>query len=112
MTFSDWNCVYCTFFQNAVQDPLPYQYLKSNSLQTQISPSRQCWICLFFTTKGFMNSAVWISALYYLMSPSRLGISNFQLPEIAQKAARSTAHRDVYVHIFLTVCMGNSAEKL
>lgn len=84
------------FFQNAVQDPFPYQYLKSNSLQTQISPSRQCWICLlFFTAKSFMNAAVWISALYYPVPPSRLGINIFQLPEIAQKAARSIAHWDV-----------------
>lgn len=83
-------------FQNAVQDPFSYQYVKSNRLQTQISPSRQCWFCLLFAmTKVFMSSAAWISSLFSLVSPSGLVISIFQLLDIAQKAARSIPVWDI-----------------
>lgn len=72
-------------FQNAAQNLIAYQCTKSNRLQTQISPSRQCWVSLLFAmTKVFVNSAAWISVLFSLARPSRQRISIFWLLEIVQ----------------------------
>lgn len=54
-------------FQTAAQSLIAYQCIKSNRLQTQISPSRQCWVSLLFAvTKVFTNSTAWISVLFSL----------------------------------------------
>lgn len=54
-------------FQTAAQSLPAYQCIKSNRLQTQISPSRQCWVSLLFAvTKVFTNPTAWISVLFSL----------------------------------------------
>lgn len=40
-------CVYCILYQlKHQQSPVSYQHIKSNRLETQISPSSQCWFSI------------------------------------------------------------------